>query len=99
MNLNLLPAFLKSALHFITGLQLRSDTTHTLKHGTSVSSRLRFPQRVHRLSVAPPAGYYPVSEQVYRVSRHGYPSLQYVFRSVYVSIVVSAAVWTRPISV
>ena len=23
MNLNLLPAFLKSALHFITGLQLR----------------------------------------------------------------------------
>ena len=52
-----------------------------------------------RLTVAPPAGYYAVSERFYRVSRRGYPSLQNVYRSIYISIMRGAAVWTCPVSV
>ena len=44
-----------------------SDSTHTLKRGASVSQRLRFSQRVHRLIIAPPAGNCLLLEQIYHV--------------------------------
>ena len=40
MNLNLLPAFLKSALHFITGLQLLLKNIQTSKIGHGLTENL-----------------------------------------------------------
>ena len=78
---------------------LASDTTHYLKVGTSVSSRLRFSQREHRLTIAPPAGYYSESDRFYRLCLRGYPSLQYVDSSVYVSVVVGTTFRACPLPI
>ena len=42
-------------------LVILSDSTQRLKAWASVSSQLRFSQRVHRLIIAPPAGDSPKS--------------------------------------
>ena len=42
------------------------DSTQRLKAWASVSQQLRFSQRVHRLTVAPPAGISLVRDKAYR---------------------------------
>ncbi len=76
-----------------------SDTTHYLKVGASVSSRLRCFRRNQRLTFTPPAGSYAVSERFYRALSHGYPSLQYIDSSVDVSIVMRLTLLARPVPI
>ncbi len=59
----------------LTSMPTLSDATHYLKVGASVSSQLRFSQRVYRLTVAPPLGRYSESDRFYQVLYPAHPGL------------------------
>ena len=71
MNLRRLLRYLESSLLKV----YKRDATHYLKVGASVSSQLRFSQKVNRLSVAPPLGRYSESDRFYQVLYPAHPGL------------------------